>query len=106
MSTTLRFHNQVAVVTGAGNGLGKQYALLLAQRGAKVVVNDMGGDIHGASKSSSSQVDRERTRVADVVVEEIKRNGGVAVANYDPVQQGERIIQTAIDSFGRVDIVC
>jgi multifunctional beta-oxidation protein len=105
MSTKLRFDNQVAVVTGAGNGLGKQYALLLAERGAKVVVNDLGGDIHGASNKPSGQGDKESIRVADVVVQEIKRKGGIAVANYDPVQQGERIIQTAIDSFGRVDIV-
>lgn len=93
----LEFKDRVVVVTGAGGGLGKVYALEYAKRGAKVVVNDLGGTLGGSGGSS---------RAADGVVEEIKKNGGVAVANYDSVNDhGERIIQTAIDSFGRVDIL-
>mmetsp|Transcript_26809 Transcript_26809/g.23750 ORF Transcript_26809/g.23750 Transcript_26809/m.23750 type:complete len:139 (+) Transcript_26809:82-498(+) len=92
----LRFDNQVAVVTGAGAGMGKLYALFFASRGAKVVVNDLGGSLKGEGASS---------RVADLVVEEIKKNGGTAVANYDSVEQGANIIKTAVDSFGRVDIL-
>lgn len=72
-SSELRFDGRVAIVTGAGGGLGRQYALTFGRRGAKVVVNDLGGDIHGGGASS---------RPADVVVEEIKASGGEAVANY------------------------
>ena len=93
----LRYDNQVAVITGAGNGLGKQYAKFFASRGAKVVVNDLGGSFNGKAGSDA--------RVADVVVKEIQDDGGVAVANYNAVQEGEKIIQTAIDNFGRVDIL-
>lgn len=93
----LRYDGQVVVVTGAGNGLGKIYAKFFASRGAKVVVNDLGGSAFGKAGSDS--------RVADVVVKEIKDAGGVAVANYNAVQEGEKIIQTAIDNFGRVDIL-
>eukprot|EP01017_Pseudomicrothorax_dubius_P032427 TRINITY_DN4250_c0_g1_i1.p1 TRINITY_DN4250_c0_g1~~TRINITY_DN4250_c0_g1_i1.p1 ORF type:complete len:462 (-),score=165.18 TRINITY_DN4250_c0_g1_i1:102-1487(-) len=93
---TLRFDDKVAVVTGAGNGLGRAYALFFGSRGAKVVVNDLGGSSTGEGKSS---------RAADVVVEEIKKLGGKAVANYDSVENGEAIIKTAIDAFGRVDII-
>ena len=93
----LRYDDQVVVVTGAGNGLGKQYAKFFASRGAKVVVNDLGGSFNGKAGGSS--------KVADVVVQEIKDAGGVAVPNYDPVQNGEKIIKTAIDSFGRVDVL-
>ncbi|MEM1113066.1 MAG: SDR family NAD(P)-dependent oxidoreductase [Pseudomonadota bacterium] len=93
----LRFDGQVAVITGAGNGLGRSHALLLASRGAKVVVNDLGGDIHGDGKRSSA--------AADAVVEEIRAAGGEAVANYDSVEEGEKIIDTALAAFGRVDIV-
>jgi len=85
------------VVTGAGNGLGKAYALAFAQRGAKVVVNDLGGGFKGADGSSA--------KPADTVVEEIRKNGGTAVANYDSVENGAAIIKTAIDAFGRVDVV-
>ena len=100
MATNLRYDNQVAIVTGAGNGLGKQYALFLAERGAKVVVNDLGGSFNG--KDAGGKGDG---RVADVVVKEIQAAGGVAVANYDPVQRGDKIVRTAIDAFGRVDIL-
>jgi len=92
----LMFDGKVAVITGAGNGLGKAYALLLASRGAKVVVNDLGGGTHGEGASS---------KAADAVVDEIKAAGGSAVANYDSVVDGDKIIKTAMDSFGRVDIV-
>ncbi|KAG5894789.1 hypothetical protein JTB14_005225 [Gonioctena quinquepunctata] len=92
----LRFDGRVAVVTGAGAGLGRAYALLLASRGAKVVVNDLGGGRHGDGSSS---------RAADTVVEEIKRNGGVAVADYNSVVDGDKVIKTALDNFGRIDIL-
>lgn len=92
----LRYDGKVAVVTGAGNGLGKQYALLLASRGAKVVVNDLGGSTHGEGADS---------KTADKVVNEIKAAGGEAVANYDSVEFGDKIIQTAIDTWGRIDIL-
>lgn len=100
MTPQIRYDNQVAVVTGAGNGLGKQYAKFLASRGAKVVVNDLGGTFNGSDAGG-----RGDSRVADVVVKEIQDAGGVAVANYDPVQNGEQIIKTAIDAFGRLDIL-
>ncbi|HLU68363.1 MAG TPA: SDR family NAD(P)-dependent oxidoreductase [Kofleriaceae bacterium] len=96
MSDELRFDDRVAIVTGAGNGLGRSHALLLAARGAKVVVNDLGGGIHGEGKSQ---------RAADAVVDEIVKAGGVAVANYDSVEDGAKIVKTALDAFGRVDIV-
>ncbi|XP_041984467.1 peroxisomal multifunctional enzyme type 2-like isoform X1 [Aricia agestis] len=91
----LRFDGRVAVVTGAGGGLGKAYALLLASRGAKVVVNDLGGARDGVGKSN----------FADAVVKEIKEKGGVAVADYNSVIEGEKIIKTALDNFGRIDIL-
>ncbi|XP_063894168.1 peroxisomal multifunctional enzyme type 2 [Helicoverpa armigera] len=91
----LRFDGRVAVVTGAGGGLGRAYALLLGSRGAKVVVNDLGGSRDGSGKSN----------FADAVVKEIKDKGGVAVADYNNVVEGEKIIQTALDNFGRIDIL-
>lgn len=94
----LSFKDRVAVITGAGGGLGKTYALDLARRGAKVVVNDLGGGADGTGSSP----------MADAVVEEINGAGGEAVANYDSVatpEGGESIIKTALDKFGRVDIV-
>ncbi|KAH0848983.1 hypothetical protein AYO21_07488 [Fonsecaea monophora] len=100
MASQLRYDNQVAIVTGAGNGLGKQYAKFLAARGAKVVVNDLGGTFNGNDAGG-----RGDSKVADVVVKEIRDAGGVAVANYDAVQNGDRIVKTAIDAFGRVDIL-
>src|SRR3954463_12473098 len=96
MSKELRFDGRVAIVTGAGGGLGRSHALLLASRGAKVVVNDLGGSFTGEGKSGGA---------ADKVVEEIKAAGGTAVANYDSVEDGDKIVKTAIDAFGRVDVV-
>ncbi|MXQ83728.1 hypothetical protein E5288_WYG002297 [Bos mutus] len=77
-------------------GLGRAYALAFAERGASVVVNDLGGDFTGVGKGSLA---------ADKVVEEIRRKGGKAVANYDSVEEGEKIVKTALDAFGRIDIV-
>ncbi|XP_018412812.1 PREDICTED: peroxisomal multifunctional enzyme type 2 isoform X2 [Nanorana parkeri] len=77
-------------------GLGKVYALAFAERGASVVVNDLGGDIKGDGKSTSA---------AEKVVEEIRAKGGKAVANYDSVEAGEKLVQSALDAFGRIDIV-
>lgn len=96
---TIRFDNRVAIVTGAGNGLGRAHALLLASRGAKVVVNDPGGARDGRGGDSA---------VADKVVAEIKAGGGQAVANYDSVAEQKaaaNIVKTAVDAFGTVDIV-
>lgn len=93
---SLRFDNKVAIVTGAGAGLGRAYAILLASRGAKVVVNDLGASVNGEGGNS---------KAADVVVEEIRKAGGVAVANYDSVVNGDKIVKTAVDAFGTVDIV-
>ncbi len=92
----LRFDGRVAIVTGAGNGLGRAHALTLASRGCKVVVNDLGGAHTGGGKSSAA---------ADAVVQEIKAAGGEAVANYDSVEDGAAIVKTAVDAFGRLDIV-
>jgi 3-hydroxyacyl-CoA dehydrogenase/3a,7a,12a-trihydroxy-5b-cholest-24-enoyl-CoA hydratase len=92
----LKYDGKVVVVTGAGNGLGRTHALAFARRGAKVVINDLGGSHTGEGKSSSA---------ADKVVEEIKAFGGEAVANYDSVEFGDKIIQTAMDTFGRVDVL-
>ncbi|GMR61004.1 hypothetical protein PMAYCL1PPCAC_31199, partial [Pristionchus mayeri] len=92
----LRYDNRVAIVTGAGGGLGRTYALELAKRGCKVVVNDLGGDRHGSAGSTS---------MADKVVGEIKAAGGQAVANYNSVEDGDKIVKTAIDTWGRIDIV-
>jgi len=88
----LRFDGKVAIVTGAGAGLGKEYALLLAKRGAKVVVNDLGKTKDGKY-------------AADLVVEEIKKAGGTAVANYDSVVDGEKVVKTALDAFGGLHIL-
>jgi NAD(P)-dependent dehydrogenase (short-subunit alcohol dehydrogenase family) len=95
----IRFDNRVAIVTGAGGGLGRSHALLLASRGAKVVVNDLGGSVDGSGKSSNA---------ADKVVEEIKAAGGQAVANYDGVdtmEGAQKIVATAKEAFGKLDIV-
>jgi NAD(P)-dependent dehydrogenase (short-subunit alcohol dehydrogenase family) len=95
----VRFDGRVAIITGAGGGLGKSHALELAKRGAQVVVNDLGGAVDGSGSGSAA---------ADVVVKEIAEAGGTAVANYDSVsskQGGEAIVQTALDNFGQVDIL-
>ncbi|KAK8079813.1 peroxisomal hydratase-dehydrogenase-epimerase [Apiospora hydei] len=96
MADQLRFDDQVVVVTGAGGGLGKAYATFFGSRGAKVVVNDLGGSFKGEGNS---------TKAADVVVDEIKKAGGQAVANYDSVENGDKIIETAIQNFGRIDVL-
>ena len=96
----IRFDGRVAIVTGAGAGLGQTYALELAKRGAKVVVNDFGGARDGAGTGSSSPADR--------VVAEIRAAGGEAVANYDNVatpEGGEKIVKIAVEFFGKVDIL-
>lgn len=90
---------RVAVITGAGGGLGRQHALLFAREGARVVVNDLGGHRDGSGFGSD---------MADSVVAEITDAGGEAVANYDDVATadgGERVVATALDTFGQVDIV-
>jgi NAD(P)-dependent dehydrogenase (short-subunit alcohol dehydrogenase family) len=95
----IRFDGRVAIITGAGGGLGKTYALEIGRRGGSVVVNDLGGAADGTGSGSS---------MADAVVKEINEAGGKAVANYDSVatpEGGEAIVQTALDNFGKVDIV-
>jgi len=90
---------KVAVVTGAGGGLGRCYALALGEHGAKVVVNDLGGALDGTGSGSA---------MADGVVDEICQAGGEAAANYDTVstmEGGAAIVQAAVDAFGRLDIV-
>jgi NAD(P)-dependent dehydrogenase (short-subunit alcohol dehydrogenase family) len=96
VTDAIRFDDRVVVITGAGAGLGRSHALEFARRGAKVVVNDLGGGGHGEGKSSEA---------ADKVVAEIHKAGGEAVANYDSVENGEAIIRTALDNFDRVDVV-
>ena len=93
------FQSKTVIVTGAGNGLGKAYALEFASRGANVVVNDLGGSVDGSGGANAP---------ADLVVEEIKNNGGEAVANYNSVaskEGGESIVQTALDTYGDLHAV-
>ena len=95
----IRFDGRVAVITGAGGGLGKTYAQELARRGAAVVVNDLGGRADGTGAGTS---------MADTTVKEIIEGGGKAVANYDSVatpEGGKGIIKSAIDAFGKIDIL-
>ena len=96
---TFRYDNRVAIVTGAGNGLGRSHALGLAARGAKVVVNDLGGAVDGSGSHLST---------AETVVEEIRAAGGEAIANGANVTQADEVeamVQSAIDKWGRVDIL-
>src|ERR1700755_2372926 len=93
------FDGQAAVVTGAGRGLGRLYSLELARRGASVVVNDLGGSMHGEGVDAS---------VADQVVAEITAAGGTAVASHDSVDSpdgGQAIVDAAVEHFGRLDAV-
>lgn len=95
----INYDGKVAIVTGAGQGIGRMYALELAKRGAKVVVNDLGVSRDGEGMDTSA---------ADSVVEQIKADGGQAVANYDSVATmagGQNIVKTAVDAFGTVDIL-
>lgn len=95
----INFTGQVAIVTGAGRGLGRLFAMEIARRGGAVVVNDLGGSMHGSGSDAS---------VADQVVEEIGRAGGVAVASHDSVatpEGGAAIVATALERFGRLDAV-
>ncbi|MBJ7483876.1 SDR family oxidoreductase [Brevundimonas sp.] len=96
MISTLRFDGKVVIVTGAGGGLGRQHALMFGSRGAKVVVNDLGGDEKGNGQAADA---------ADKVVEEIRKLGGEAVASHASVTDGASIVQTAVDAFGTVDVV-
>ncbi len=96
MSQPIRFEDKVVIVTGAGGGLGRAHAQLFARHGAQVVVNDLGGSAHGEGANASA---------ADRVVAEIREAGGVAVANHDSVTDGDKIVQNALDAFGRVDVV-
>jgi NAD(P)-dependent dehydrogenase (short-subunit alcohol dehydrogenase family) len=97
---TKRVEGKVAIVTGAGRGIGREVALWLARDGAKVVVNDLGGSVDGTGDSSTP---------ADLVADEIKAAGGEAVASYDSVadfDSAAKIVQKAVDTFGAVDILC
>ncbi len=99
MSEPITFDGRVAIVTGAGGGLGREYALELARRGARVVVNDLGGSVDGEGASQ---------RAADAVVDAIAAAGGEAVASYDSVstpEGGESIADRALEEWGRIDIV-
>lgn len=94
----MSFDGKVAIITGAGGGLGKEHALLLAGLGARIVVNDLGGSVDGGGQSDA----------ADLVVEEIRAAGGEAVANKDSVSDREgakRIVETAVKEYGTVDIL-
>lgn len=94
----MSFADKVAIITGAGGGLGREHALLLAEAGARVVVNDLGGSVDGSGQGDA----------ADTVVEEIRAAGGEAVANKDSVSDRDgarRIVETAVKEYGTVDIL-
>jgi NAD(P)-dependent dehydrogenase (short-subunit alcohol dehydrogenase family) len=95
----LGYDGKVAIITGAGGGLGKQHALLLASRGARIVVNDLGGSVSGEGSDKGP---------AEAAAQEIRDLGGEAVSDSNSVstpEGGEAIVQTALDAYGRVDIV-
>jgi NAD(P)-dependent dehydrogenase (short-subunit alcohol dehydrogenase family) len=97
--TDLTFDGKVAIITGAGGGLGKSHALELARRGARIVVNDLGGSVDGTGDNASA---------AQLVVDEITAAGGEAVADHNSVataEGGEAIVRSAVDAFGTVDIL-
>lgn len=97
--TQISFAGRVAIVTGAGGGLGRAHALEIARRGGAVVVNDLGGDVAGRGGSGT---------MAEQVVEEIRAGGGRAVANHDSVATTDganKIVATALDAFGKVDVL-
>ncbi|KUH75731.1 short-chain dehydrogenase [Mycolicibacterium novocastrense] len=103
----LRFDGQVAVVTGGGRGLGRSYAMLLAQRGAKVVVNDPGGSLAG-EEYDPVHPPSDRSGPAEEVVREITSAGGEAVANTDSVATpagGRSIVESALEHYGRIDVL-
>jgi len=95
---SIRFDNQVAIVTGAGGGIGKEHALELARRGAKVVVNDLGGSVDGSGTSDA----------AEAVVEQIKSEGGEAMSNGASVTDLpaiDQMVKDVMDKWGRIDIL-
>ncbi len=99
VTNDMRFDDQVAVITGAGGGLGKQYALLLASRGARVVVNDTGASVTGAGSNADA---------AAAVADEVRRHGGEAIPDTHSVtspEGGQAIVDAALRSWGRIDIV-
>ena len=96
---SIRFDDRVAIVTGAGGGLGRQHALELARRGAKVVINDLGGSLDGTGGNSEA---------AEAVVAEIKAMGGQAIANGSSVSDDagvQKMIDDTMSAFGRIDII-
>ena len=96
---TISFKDKVVIVTGSGNGLGRSHALQFAQRGAKIVVNDLGGTVDGSGGSSEA---------AEKVVEEIKKNGGEAIANGSSVTDKagvKKLVDDAMAAFGRIDVL-
>src|SRR5947207_530783 len=99
MTSTMRFDGKVVAITGAGNGLGRTYALQIAARGGKVVVNDLGGTTDGQGSDQAA---------AQKVVDEIRAAGGEAVPNFDSVATqvgGQAIIRAALETYGRIDAV-
>jgi NAD(P)-dependent dehydrogenase (short-subunit alcohol dehydrogenase family) len=96
MNESVRFEDKVVIITGAGGGLGRAHALLFAKQGARVLVNDLGGSTQGEGANASA---------AARVVAEIREAGGIAEANHDSVTDGDKLVQHALDVFGRVDVV-